>query len=108
MAIITVTGPIAAEQAGYTLSHEHLLCDLWPLHNSYDNILDDELLAIRELAEYRQAGGTCLVDATSGGLGRNPGALRRISEASGIRVVMGCGWYRERVYPALVYERDTN
>jgi predicted metal-dependent phosphotriesterase family hydrolase len=108
MAIITVKGPIPAEQAGYTLSHEHLLCDLWRFANSYDNILDDESLAIRELAEYRQAGGACLVDATSCGLGRNPSALRRISEASGIHIVMGSGWYRERVYPALVYERDTN
>src|SRR5581483_23562 len=108
MAIITVKGPIPAEQAGYTLSHEHLLCDLWRIHNSYENILDDESLAIRELAEYRQAGGTCLVDATSCGLGRSPRALRRISEASGIHIVMGSGWYRESVYPALVYERDTN
>lgn len=108
MAIITVKGPIPAEQAGYTLSHEHLLCDLWRLHNSYDNILDDESLATRELAEYRQAGGVSLVDATSCGLGRNPRALRRISEASGIHIVMGSGWYRERVYPSMVYERDTN
>jgi len=108
MAIITVTGPIPAGQAGYTLSHEHLLCDLWRLNNSYENILDDESLAIRELAEYRQAGGACLVDATSCGLGRSPSALRRISEASGIHIVMGSGWYRERVYPALVFERDTN
>ena len=108
MAIITVKGPVPAEQAGYTLSHEHLLCDLWRLDNSYDNILDDESLAIRELADYRQSGGACLVDATSCGLGRNPGALSRISEASGIHIVMGCGWYRERVYPALVYEGDTN
>jgi phosphotriesterase-related protein len=108
MAIVTVTGPIAAVQAGYTLSHEHVLCDLWRLANSYENVLDDESLAISELAEYRQAGGTCLVDATSCGLGRNPEALRRISKATGIHIVMGCGWYRERVYPALVYECDTN
>jgi predicted metal-dependent phosphotriesterase family hydrolase len=108
MAIITVKGSIPPEQAGYTLSHEHLLCDLWRIHNSYENILDDESLAIRELAEYQQAGGACLVDATSCGLGRSPRALRRISEASGIHIVMGSGWYRESVYPALVYERDTN
>ncbi|PYT35781.1 MAG: hypothetical protein DMG58_01160 [Acidobacteria bacterium] len=108
MPIVTVTGPISAPQAGYTLSHEHLLIDLWNLTRSYDGILDDECLAIRELAEYRQAGGGSLVDATSGGLGRNPVALRRISEGSGIRIIMGAGWYRERVYPAFIHERDTN
>jgi predicted metal-dependent phosphotriesterase family hydrolase len=108
MPIVTVTGPIPASQAGCTLSHEHLLCDLWAFSRSYDGILDDETLAIGELAQYRDAGGSSLVDATSGGLGRNPLALRRISEASGIRIIMGAGWYRECVYPAIVYERDAN
>jgi predicted metal-dependent phosphotriesterase family hydrolase len=108
MAIVTVTGPIPASQAGYTLSHEHLLCDLWDLARSYDSILDDESLAIRELAEYREAGGRTLIDATSSGLGRNPSALRRISEATGIQVIMGAGWYRECFYPAIVFEEDTN
>src|SRR5437588_10414973 len=97
MAIVTVAGPIPAKQAGNTLSHEHLMCDLWPLQNSYDNILDDEALAIRELAEYRQAGGACLVDATSCGFGRNRAAVRRSSEATGIPLLMGSGWYRARV-----------
>ena len=108
MPIVTVTGPIPASQAGCTLSHEHLLCDLWAFSRSYDGILDDESLAIGELAQYRDAGGSSLVDATSGGLGRNPLALRRISEASGIRIIMGAGWYRECVYPAVVFERDAN
>ena len=108
MAIVTVQGPIAASQAGYTLSHEHLLCDLWDLARSYDSILDDESLAIRELAEYSEAGGRTLIDATSCGLGRNPGALRRISEATGVQIVMGAGWYRECFYPAIVFEKDTN
>jgi predicted metal-dependent phosphotriesterase family hydrolase len=108
MPIVTVTGPMPASQAGCTLSHEHLLCDLWAFSRSYDGILDDETLAIGELAQYRDAGGSSLVDATSGGLGRNPLALRRISEASGVRIIMGAGWYRECVYPAVVYERDAN
>ncbi len=107
MAIMTVSGPIEAAQAGYTLSHEHLLCDLWPIVRNYDGILDDELLAARELGAYRQAGGRTLVDVTSGGLGRNPLALRRISEASGVQVVMGAAWYREDVYPRCVYELDS-
>ncbi|MEP6533708.1 MAG: hypothetical protein ABJF23_00200 [Bryobacteraceae bacterium] len=107
MAIMTVRGPIEAAAAGYTLSHEHLLCDLWPIVRSYDCILDDEGLAARELSAYREAGGRTLVDVTSGGLGRNPLALRRISEAAGVNVVMGAAWYREDVYPRCVYELDS-
>jgi len=108
MSIITVRGPIPAAQAGYTLSHEHVLCDLWFLSKTYDGILDDEVLAAQELARYRESGGATLVDATSCGLGRNPLALRRISEASGVHIVMGAAWYRELAYPPLVFELDTN
>jgi phosphotriesterase-related protein len=108
MPVMTVGGPLDADSLGYTLSHEHLLCDLWPLMHSYDGILDDEALASSELALYREAGGRTVVDVTSCGLGRNPAALRRISEAAGVNIVMGAGWYREPVYPTLVYELDTN
>jgi len=106
--IMTVCGPIAPAEAGYTLSHEHLLCDLWPFLRSYDAILDDEKLAVKELTDYQQAGGRTIVDCTSGGLGRNPNALRRISKATGVHIVMGAAWYREEVYPPLVRELDTN
>lgn len=108
MAIMTVRGPISVSEAGVILSHEHLLCDLWPFVRNYDGILDDEVLAAEELQAYRKAGGGTIVDATSGGLGRNPEALRRISERSGVHVVMGAAWYREGVYPSFIYEWDTN
>jgi len=106
--IMTVCGPISAAEAGYTLSHEHLLCDLWPFLRSYDAILDDEKLAVQELSDYQQAGGRTIIDCTSGGLGRKPMALRRISSATRVHVVMGAAWYREEVYPPLVRELDTN
>ncbi|MDA2930369.1 TatD family hydrolase, partial [Acidobacteria bacterium AH-259-O06] len=106
--IITVLGPLSPEQAGFTLCHEHLLCDLWPLFPSYNNILDDENLAIQELKLYKEAGGQTLVDCTSIGLGRNPQALCRISQATGVNIVMGTGWYREEVYPAYIQEKSTD
>jgi len=109
MAIMTVRGPITAQQAGPILSHEHVLCDLWSFVRSYDGILDDEELAVQELQAFaRAAGGGTLVDATSFGLGRNPRALSRISQESGVHIVMGAGWYREEVYPSLVWELSTN
>ena len=43
-----------------------------------------------------------------GGAGRNPAGLRRLAEATGLHLIMGAGWYRERVYPREVYERSTN
>lgn len=105
--ITTVLGQITPQEAGFTLSHEHLVCDLWRLFPSYDNILDDECLAEQELRRYRDAGGGAVVDCTSVGLGRNPEALRRISKSTAVHIVMGSGWYREKVYPTYVFERST-
>ena len=108
MKIVTVKGPIAPADAGFVLSHEHLLCDLWSIIRSYDGVLDDENLATAELMKYREAGGGTVVEVSSIGLGRNPAGLRRISDATGVHVVMGSGWYREEGYPPYVYQLSTN
>lgn len=108
MAIMTVQGPISEEELGITMSHEHVLCDLWGLVKNYDAILDDEELATQELMHYKRLGGRSLVDATSIGLGRDPRALQKIAESTGLNLVMGSGWYRECLYPRYVLESSTN
>lgn len=65
-----------------------------------DNLaLNDEDAVVASLEEFRAAGGTAVVDCTSGGIHRNPEALRRISERCGVHVVMGCGWYIADFHP---------
>ena len=110
MPIQTVTGAIAPEALGTTLMHEHTLCDLWEWGGGYgyNGILDDEELQTEELVRYREAGGTALVDVTTIGAGRNPAGMRRLAEATGLHLIMGAGWYRERVYPREVYELNAN
>ena len=110
MPIQTVTGAIAPESLGTTLMHEHTFCDLWEWGGRYEynSIVDDEALLAEELTIYREAGGTALVDVTTMGAGRNPAGLRRLAEATGLHLIMGAGWYRERVYPGEVYELSTN
>jgi phosphotriesterase-related protein len=48
------------------------------------------------------------VDVTLAAIGRDPLRLRRLAEASGLHMVMGCGWYRGAYYPpdALVDRRS--
>lgn len=104
----TVTGPIDASSLGVTLGHEHVLLDGWEMFRSYDVILDDETLAIEELIALREAGGRAVVDHTTIGLGRDPAALRRVSEASGVTIVMGAGWYRRAVYPPYIREEGVD
>ncbi len=106
--IQTVTGPIDAADLGVTLAHEHVLLDGWDMFGTYDAILDDEALATDELALARQAGVRTMVDCTNTGLGRDADALRRVSESSGVTIVMGAGWYRRAVYPAYIRESDVD
>lgn len=71
-----------------------------PGHNRSNLLLMDAEEAVAELAHFRAAGGGCIVDATTAGIGRSPAGLRRISQASGIHVVMGSGYYLAPFHPA--------
>ena len=110
MSIQTVLGAIEPADLGVTLMHEHTLVDAWEWGGrlGYDSTVDDEELLVEELAYYRDAGGSALVDVTPIGLRRDPSGMRRLARATGLHIVMGCGWYRERVYPAYIHELSTN
>ena len=96
----TVTGDVRAEGAGITLPHEHLFLTAWA-NDGQGSMLQvrDEALLLSELEAFRAAGGTCLVDQTPRGCGRDPAGVKRLAEASGLSIVMGCGWYTEPFYP---------
>jgi phosphotriesterase-related protein len=98
----TVLGPIDPADLGVTLPHEHTAITLWQIPNRWDywELRRDELVILDELAQFRAAGGRSLVDLTLPGVGRDPAWLRGLSEASGLAIVMGAGWYREPYYPA--------
>lgn len=108
--IRTVLGPIAPEQLGICMVHEHLIVDSWALWQvpNYSLIVDDVGLVTEEVQAYRAAGGVSIVDVTTIGLGRNASALKRIAEATGVQIVMGTGWYRERAYPTYIQEKSTD
>ena len=129
MAVITVQGITDANDLGVITPHEHILIDLRNQFTAHpeatrtwyadqkvtirtldvlsrdpyavkDNLLmNDARLAERELLEFRNAGGHTVVDATSIGIGRDPEALRRISRATGLHVIAGCGYYTADTHP---------
>jgi phosphotriesterase-related protein len=98
----TVLGPIEPAALGFTLPHEHTQIALWHIEGRWDywQLTRDEPVILAELARFRDAGGSGLVDVTLQGVGRDPAWLRGLAEASGLHVVMGCGWYRTAYYPA--------
>ena len=55
--------------------------------------------------EFRKNGGSTVVEVTSIGIGRDPLALRRVSNATGLNVVMGAGWYQKLCHPANMDQR---
>ncbi len=125
----TVRGLVDPGDLGPTMTHEHLLLDIrglldpapaelgpdfatrpvtsdiradlvhHPQTNLDDLLLDDESMAVEEVGRFRAAGGGTLVDTTPIGVGRDPLALRRISENTGVHVTMGTGWYVEQCHP---------
>ena len=106
----TVLGPVPPDALGFTLPHEHTRCVLWQIPGRWDywELTGEDDLILPELARFRELGGTCLVDVTLAAIGRDPLRLRRLAEASGLHLVMGCGWYRGAYYPpdALVDRRS--
>jgi len=96
----TVRGPIEPERLGFTLVHEHLHLEMW--HSSGDGYIgqidDDEILAA-ELSAFSDVGGSCLVDQTPRGAGRQPARLRQLSDATGVEIVCSTGYYTEPYYP---------
>ena len=132
----TVLGPIAPEDLGVTMTHEHLLSSFdgvsevpveasergkyeapfsidilgWIHHgqgaNKDNSKLDDIPTIIAEVGLYKEFGGSALVDATSLGLGRDPVGLTRISRATGVHVIMGSSFYVGVTHPADMDERS--
>ena len=98
----TVLGAVAPEELGFTLPHEHTKCSLWWIENRWDywELIGDEPRINKELAAYKALGGGALVDVTPIGIGRDLERLARLSEATGLHIVAGAGWYRQAYYPA--------
>lgn len=125
----TVLGDVDVSVVGVTMMHEHIIfdlrCRLEPAPEPYaselidvpvtafnraDNVffpfsgldnlvLLDEGVAAEELGEYAKWGGSTIVDCTTIGLGRDPLAVRRVAEATGLHVTLGAGYYAYMSHP---------
>ncbi len=101
--VITVRGPIPAGELGFTLPHEHVFVTA---HADPKRNLSDPEAAVRELALYAAAGGRSVVDLTNIGIGRNPAALRLVSERTDLNIVMGTGLYKHKWLPPETHTRS--
>ena len=115
--VMTVTGPVEASDLGFTLVHEHIFLDMMRDEWSVDRFLNDPELAYRELMLYKEAGGVTVVDQTNGGLRGNDQFLlpvkhaegvRQVAERTGLNIVLGSGWYREKYYEPYLWRAKTD
>jgi hypothetical protein len=113
---MTVNGPVAVGELGPTHVHEHLYVDCRPILTLHGYpVVSNEPLTLENAAEARwnpggfpdnyhqtdveqviaelgpfvDAGGRTIVEVTPSHMSRSPEILKRISEASGVHVVMG-------------------
>lgn len=106
--VMTVRGPVPAGELGHVQPHEHVFMDIsWARHRWDLCAFTDEVQMTEEVRRYRAAGGGTLVEVTCLNIGRNPEGLRRVSEATGVHIVMGTGWYREPYYPEYIERTAT-
>ena len=82
----------------------HLVGDRRAVRDNW--LLADEGTVIEEVLEFRHRGGGTLVEVTSKGIRRDPMAVRRVSQATGLNVVMGTGWYQEIYHPSDMDDRS--
>jgi predicted metal-dependent phosphotriesterase family hydrolase len=110
--IMTVTGPVPANQIGITLPHEHLLVDFIGARGIQPGRYDPAEVfrtALPHLQAVRGLGCQTFFDCTPAFLGRDAILLQDLSRASGLRIVTNTGLYgaaQDKYLPALALEES--
>ena len=102
--VMTVTGPIAANQLGLTLMHEHILVDFIGADKiSRDRYKADDVfqIALPHLQRIHELGCRTFVDCTPNWLGRDAPLLQRLSRDSGLQIITNTGYYGARKHQFL-------
>lgn len=93
--VMTARGPIASEELGLTLPHEHIIAK--PLDVGTDDpdlLLDDTDAALAELGSLYQAGGRAVVDMTPVDYGRDAAAIAWIATRTPVHIIVTTGHHK--------------
>ena len=116
MTVETVSGPVALDDLGRALMHEHVFVmdpealQNWghvfgPLYWDERERVDD---AIAKLTRVREAGIRTIVDPTAPGLGRYVPRVREVAQAAGLQVIVASGVYAFLELPGFLAYRPTS
>jgi phosphotriesterase-related protein len=93
--IVTVLGPIRAEELGVTDAHDHLFLRSPALKGQEFDDLDK---AVEEVSNAATGGLRAVVEVTPIGLGRRPAKLRAVATATGVHIIAATGYHRDAHY----------
>ena len=108
--IMTVRGPIPADQMGMTLPHEHLIVDFMGSGPGPSDRYDQETAfraILPHLERLKAAGCATLIENTPAYIGRDAAFLHRLSKASGLHILTNTGLYgaaEDKYLPPFVYD----
>jgi phosphotriesterase-related protein len=104
----TVLGDIDPARLGFTLAHEHVIQDHYPIWGDPDLTLTDEGEMSRELALAREAGIASIGELSTVDTNHDLDALTRVAHASGASIIGSTGWFYGQHLPPLVREGDAS
>ncbi|MDD5369735.1 MAG: hypothetical protein PHQ40_11660 [Anaerolineaceae bacterium] len=97
--IMTVLGPVEYDQLGVTDAHNHVWIDTVEGADPHSPVLNQRTGILSELCEYRQAGGSAILDCQPGMCGRNGQAMADLARTSGVHIIACTGFHLEKYYP---------
>jgi phosphotriesterase-related protein len=114
--IMTVLGPIPPQELGLTLPHEHIFIDLTAFPGGstiggLDSLIDPARhtdIMIDELKAFQAVGGRSVVELTPRNAGGDVQAVKRVAQATGLNIIVGCGWYRASYMEEALRHRPTD
>ncbi len=97
--IQTVLGPLAPEQMGVTMCHEHLAVNLSTVREDADSVFSDSALIRNEVELAKKEGVATFIEVSCNDMGRDAAALVRLSRACGVNIVCATGFYLDVYHP---------
>lgn len=105
--IRTVLGDISPEDFGPALVHEHILVDFAPINEVNKSRYDPEEVfevMFPYLVEIKDLGIRGFVECSTAYMGRDVRILKKLSEATGIHILVNTGFFLEPYIPRYAFE----
>ena len=106
--IRTLLGDIEPEKLGVTYSHEHIKCEppYWKEKGEDDLLLDDFKKSLKEVEDFKKAGGNSIIDATVIDYGRDSNSVAKISQETGVHIVGTTGFNKSFLWGAKIPNKN--